>query len=108
MRAREIWLIDLGDPIGSEAAFIRPAVTVGSPRMSGPLALVCPLTTVPRDYPWRIEIEPDGANGLASTSYAQVEHVRSVSTGRAVARLGRVDVVTFERIRAVLRILFDL
>ena len=56
MKAREIWLIDLGNPVGSEAAFIRPAIVVGNPRMSGPLALLCPLTTTPRDYPWRVEI----------------------------------------------------
>jgi mRNA interferase MazF len=108
VKAREIWLIDLGNPVGSEAAFIRPVIVVGNPRMSGPLALVCPLTTTPRDYPWRVEIEPDSTNGLSATSHAQVEHVRSVSTARAVARLGRIDAVSFERVRAVLRVLFDL
>ena len=108
MKARDIWLIDLGNPIGSEAAFVRPAVVVGSPRMTGPLALVCPLTTTPRDYPWRIEIDPDPVNGLARSSYVQAEHVRSVSTMRSVRRLGRIDVVRFEQVRRVLRILFDL
>lgn len=108
MRSREIWLIDLGHPIGVEAAFTRPGIVVGSPRMSGPLALVCPLTTTRRDYPWRVEIEPDGTNGLAEVSYAQVEHVRSIASARGLRRLGRVDSAAFQDIRRVLRILFDL
>lgn len=87
---------------------MRPAIVVGSPRMTGSLALVCPLTTTRRDYRWRVEIEPAHSNGLSQVSHVQVEHVRSISTARGVRRLGYVDGVTFEQIRVVLRILFDL
>jgi mRNA interferase MazF len=104
----EIWLIDLGQPVGVESAYRRPAVVVGSPRMRGPLALMCPLTTTMRDFPWRIEVESSSSSGLSRTSYVQCEHLRSISSNRAVTRLGVIDAVSWHRVRGVLRLLLDL
>ena len=108
MTPGDVWTIDLGTPIGVESAFRRPALIVGSPRMRGPLALVCPLTTTMRDYPWRVEVESSPTSGLSQTSYVQVEHLRSISSARGVARLGRIDAAGWHRVRGVLRILLDL
>ena len=104
----DVWIIDLGTPIGVESAFMRPALIVGSPRMRGPLTLVCPLTTTMRDYPWRVEVESSPSSGLSRTSYVQVEHLRSISSSRGVARLGRIDAADWHQVRAVLRMLLDL
>ena len=103
-----IWLIDLGQPTGVESAYRRPALIVGSPRMRGPLALMCPLTTTVRDYPWRVEVESTLSSGLQKTSYVQCEHLRSISSSRAITRLGRIGALGWHRVRGVLRLLLDL
>lgn len=101
-------MVDLGEPVGVEAAYRRPALVVGSPRMAGPLVFVCPITTTRRDYPWRVELEASGLNGLAHTSYVQCEHLRSISSARGVARLGRAGLPAWQSVRQILRRLLDL
>jgi len=103
-----IWLVDLGDPIGHESGFRRPAlvVSVDSFNAHG-LVTVCPMTRTRSPYPTRVQIEPADA-GLADVSYAQVEHLRTISTGRLVERVGAVDVVVMARVERVLRYLLGL
>lgn len=108
MLTREVWALDLGTPVDPEAGFHRLALVVSAPRFSGPLRLVCPLTSTQRPYPWRIELEPSRPNGLRHTSYVQTEHVRSISTTRAMRRLGTVDDVSWFSVQRILRLLFDL
>jgi mRNA interferase MazF len=105
MRPGQIWMVDLGDPLGHESGFVRPAVVIGNPRMTGHVNFVCPLTTTRRTYPWRIEIAPTSLNGLSQTSYIQCEHLRSISGKRAVDQLGVVDLFTLRRLDATLRLL---
>ena len=52
-------------------------------------------------------LEATSGNGLAETSYAQCELVRSVNRGRLVRRLGVIDHVTSGRVVDVLRMLLD-
>lgn len=108
MRTRDIWAVDLGTPTDPEAGFDHRALIVSAPRFTGPLRLVCPLTSTPRAYPWRIELEPDAGNGLLHTSYVQTEHVRSLSVVRFARRLGRVDDLVWLEVQRVLRLLLDL
>lgn len=108
MLTGELWAIDLGEPVDPEAGLSHPALVVSPARFTGPLRVVCPLTSTHRGYPWRIEVEPGGGNGLRHTSYVQVEHLRSISTARAVRRLGAVDPLTFVQVRRVLTLLLDL
>ena len=106
----EVWLIDLGDPVGREQAGTRPAVVVSAdPLNDGPagVVVVVPCTTTRRGLPLHIEIEP-GRSGLDQTSYARCEDVRSVSELRLIHRLGAVDVEVDQRIRHVLRLVLDL
>lgn len=108
MRTGELWQVDLGEPVDPEAGLLHPALVVSAPRFTGPLRLVCPVTTTRRDYPWRIEVEPAPSNGLAETSYVQTEHVRAIATARGVRRLGDLDPVLFLQVRGVLARLLDL
>lgn len=108
MRPGEIWLVDLGEPVGRESGFRRPALVVGDPRVQGPLAFVCPLTTTKRAYPWRVELEASAINGLSETSYVQCEHMRSIASARGIVRLGFAGLPTWHRVRLVLRRLLDL
>lgn len=104
-RRGEIWLIDLGEPIGPEQGWSRPALVISSDHWNRHAATVTvlPLTRTQHGLPTRVEIEPDGVNGLDSTSYARCEDIRSISERRLVHRTGIVDPVDLARIGAVAR-----
>lgn len=106
VRRGDLWRVDFGDPESPESGLRRPALVVSSDRMhTGRLTIVCPLTTTMKPYPWRVEIESDAGNGLAVTSYVQVEHVRSISTTRLRERIGAVDGITLATVQRVLDLL---
>jgi len=89
-RRGEVWLIDFGEPVGSEQAGRRPAVVVSADRLNespAGVVIVVPCTTARRNLPSHVEIEP-GESGLDETSYAKCEDVKSISEHRLVARLG--------------------
>lgn len=100
--------MDLGEPIGHEAAAIRPALVVSDdPANRFGLVTVCPIGRAKRGYPTRVEIEP-GGSGLDETSHVQAEQVRTISTARLVQRLGRADLVVTHEVERVLRLLLRL
>jgi len=107
-RRGDVWLVDLGDPIGHEAAFVRPALVVSDdPSNRYGLVTVCPIGRARRDYPTRIEIVP-GTSGLDESSYVQGEQVRTISTNRLVHRLGRAETAVEHEVSRVLRLLLRL
>ncbi len=108
MLTGELWAMDLGEPVDPEAGFAHPALVVSPIRFSGPLRVVCPLTTTRRNYPWRIVVEPEAGTGLRHTSYVQAEHLRSISTVRGVRRIGAVDPLTLAQVRRAMTLLLDL
>lgn len=100
-----VWLVDFGDPIGHEPEGVRPAVVVSSTaynRSPAGLVLAIPFTRTQRPIPLHIEVQP-GTSGLATTSYATCDDLRSLSTRRLVRELGRLDVTDLVRIEQVLR-----
>lgn len=102
----ELWLIDLGTPLGHEQGFNRPAVVVshdGLNRSAADLVIVVPVTRTRRTLPGHVEIEAAVGSGLSDTSYAQAEQVRAVTTNRLVRRLGAVDAVTLTKVEQALR-----
>lgn len=104
----EIWLVDLGDPIGREAAWRRPALVVSDdPANRHGLAVVCPIGSARRDYPTRVEVDP-GRSGLDETSYVRCEQVRTISSARLVHRLGSVDFMAMTEVERVLRLILRL
>jgi len=108
-RRGEIWLVDLGEPIGREQAGRRPAVIVSADRLNespAGVVIVVPCTTTYRGLPSHVELDPENS-GLHAVSYAKCEDVKSVSDQRLVARLGTAhDEVLFVLSRA-LRFLLD-
>ena len=89
-RRGEVWLIDFGEPVGSEQAGRRSAVVVSADRLNespAGVVIVVPCTTARRNLPSHVEIEP-GESGLDETSYAKCEDAKSISEHRLVARLG--------------------
>lgn len=100
--------MDLGEPVGHEAGFRRPALVVSDdPANQHGMVVLCPIGTAQRSYPTRVEVEP-GNTGLSSTSYVQCEQIRTVSSRRLTRRLGAVDVTSLITVERVLRLLLRL
>jgi len=90
------------DPaIGREQTGRRPAVIVAGEDYLDTvdtLALIVPVTSIERRWPNHVPVY-----GLSRPSWAMTEQLRAVSRDRLHDRLGRVDDVTFQRIRHWLR-----
>lgn len=103
--------LDLGEPSGSEAGLVRPAVVVTAGRIlrGGPnVVQVVPLTRTIRDSSAEVVIETDPHNGLRAQSAAQCQHVRSVAVGRVSSQMGNVGPVKLQLIRDTLAVILDL
>ena len=109
-RRGEVWLVDFGEPLGLEQAGRRPAVVISADPLnesgSGVL-MVVPCTTVRRELPSHVEIDP-GESGLDEVTYAKCEDLESISERRLIARLGRTDPAVTLEIGRALRFLLDL
>ena len=106
----DIWLVDLGTPVGREQAGRRPAVVLSSDLMNqGPaeVIIVVPCTTRSRAVPSQIELDP-ADSGLDEVSYARCEDVKSVSRHRLIVRLGAASPEAMFRISHGLRMLLEL
>lgn len=106
----DIWLIDLGDPVGREQAGRRPGVIVSSDRwneLPSGIVIVVPLTTAHRGLDSHIEIEAS-TTGLDETSYAKCEDVRAIADERLIHRFGVVPPDRMFIIGRALRYLLDL
>jgi mRNA interferase MazF len=96
--------------VGHEQACRRPAVIVSSDRLNGSraeLVIVVPLSRTRRGLPSHAEIGP-GDSGLAESSYAKTEDVKSISTHRLVRRLGRAQTNSLDEIGRALILLLEL
>ena len=109
-RRGEVWLLDFGEPVGSEQAGRRPALVLSADAMNdGPsgLVIVVPITSVRRGLPSHIELD-DSDTGLDEVSYAKCEDIKSVSDRRLIGRLGTVPPAAIFDIERVLRFLLGL
>ena len=109
-RRGEIWLIDLGEPVGHEQGWMRPALVVSSDEWNrhADVVTVLPLTRTKHGLPTRVEIEPGRNNGLDETSYARCEDIRSVSGRRLVHRVGAVELEAMHAVGAVIRTFLEI
>lgn len=111
VRPGEVWLVDLGDPIGSEPAGRRPAVVVGSAlHCSFPIAmaLMAPCTTVDRGLPHHVAVDW-AATGLNRPTLVRTEDVRAVSERRLVDRhaLGSLTGHDLAEVRRFVRLMVE-
>ena len=110
MRRGEIYLADLGDPVGHEQALVRPVLLLSAqPWLDSrpPVVTIVPLTRTRRDAPTHIEVEP-GASGLAATSYVKCEDLRAVSPERLGRRFGMLEDVALLQVETITRRLLGL
>ncbi|THV42636.1 type II toxin-antitoxin system PemK/MazF family toxin [Glycomyces buryatensis] len=100
MNRGDIYLCDLGNPIGHEQGDRRPVVIVSRDEMSRfGIPVVVPVSRTRKEYPTHVELE----GVLPVTSYVQCEHLRTVSTERFIRHVGTVDGIHMMKIELVLR-----
>nr|WP_237160456.1 type II toxin-antitoxin system PemK/MazF family toxin [Mycolicibacter engbaekii] len=106
----EVYDVDLGQPVGREPAFRRPAVVVSVDILnSGPggLVVVVPVTTTGYGLRSHVELEP-ASSGLDHTSYARCDQLRVVSIERLSSRQGMIGPEPMQAIDRALRFVLDL
>jgi mRNA-degrading endonuclease toxin of MazEF toxin-antitoxin module len=102
----DIWRVAFGRPVGhAQAAGVRPGLVLSTDQFhdtGAGIVIVAPLTTIRRDYPWRVRVP---GSGLRQQSWAAVEHLRSLSTLRLLELLGTVEDVVLLEVESVLDLL---
>ena len=101
-RRGDIWLVDLGHPVGHEAGSRRFGLVVSADAQNQlGIITILPITETRTGYASNVEVEPS-PSGLQVTSYIQVEQVRSVSAARLETLAATVDPVTMVRVEQIL------
>jgi len=106
----EVYDVDLGQPVGHEPAFRRPAVVVSVDMLNngpGRLVVVVPVTSTAYGLRSHVEVEP-GHSGLEHTSYARCDQLRVISTDRLSSGRGMVAPDQLRAIDQALRFVLDL
>lgn len=110
MRRGELWLADLGDPVGHEEALVRPVLLVNAqPWLDSapPVVAAVPLSRTRTGSATHVEVEP-GRSGLRAVSYVRCEDLRAISPRRLERLFGVVDDVVALRVETILRRLLAL
>lgn len=106
----EVYDVNLGQPVGHEPGFVRPAVVVSVDILNngpGGLVVVVPVTSTAYGLRSHIELEP-GTSGLDHTSYARCDQLRVLSTTRLMSRRGVIGPDQLQSIDQALRFVLDL
>jgi mRNA interferase MazF len=106
----EVYDIDLGQPIGHEPAFVRPAVIVSVDILnngSGELVVIVPIGSTRYGLRSHVELGP-GASELDHVSYARCDQIRTISTKRLLHKKGAVSQDEMSNIDQTLRFVLDL
>ena len=107
----EVWLLDLGETVGSEQSWVRPGlvwVTDAAGLRRGEMVTILPMTTRLREgVPSRVTmVPPEG--GLSRPSDVMADQMRTVSTLRLQRLMGIASPATMARVSAVLQRLMGL
>ncbi|AFV12599.1 PemK-like protein [Thermacetogenium phaeum DSM 12270] len=106
----EVWLVDLDPVRGHEQAGKRPALVISVDAFNtGPagLVIVLPMTSKDKGIPLHVKVDPP-EGGVKATSFVKCEDIRSVSTEKLVAKLGRVSAEAMILVEDRVRILVGL
>lgn len=86
-------LVELDPTVGREQRGVRPCIAVSDPAVNAdqrfPLMAVVPVTGTPGEGALYPELSP-GASGLMKTSYALIDHLRSIDKRRVRRVFGGV------------------
>lgn len=103
MRRGDVLLVKLDPTLGSEIKKARPCVVVSPDELNEHLrtAIVAPMTTKGRPYPWRIQCRFQGKTG-----YVVLDQLRTIDQERAASRLGRLSPETLDQLLERLQEMF--
>lgn len=105
MNRGEIYLCDLGVPIGHEQGHKRPVLIVSQDDMArAGIPIVVPISKTKKGYLTHIELE----GVLSTTSYIQCEQIRVASVKRLLHKIGEVDGLMMMRVEMMLKRMFGL
>lgn len=94
-------LVALDPTVGHEQRGVRPCVAISDPAVNAdqrfPLIAVVPVTGTPGEGALYPELSP-GKSGLARTSYALIDHLRSIDKRRIRQVFGRLSLIELARI----------
>jgi mRNA interferase MazF len=86
-------LVELDPSVGHEQRGVRPCIAVSDPAVNAdqrfPLIAVVPITGTPGEGSLYPELSP-GKSGLTKTSFALVDHLRSIDKRRIRRVFGRI------------------
>ena len=96
-----VMLVALDPTVGHEKRGVRPCIAVSDPAVNVdqrfPLIAVVPVTGTPGDGALYPEIAP-GKSGLTRTSFALIDHLRSIDKRRVRRVFGRLTPIELARI----------
>lgn len=99
----DIFVVNLDPTVGSEIQKVRPCVIVSPDEMNRHLraVLICPVTSVRKPYPFRVDCELQGREGQIAT-----DQLRAVDRSRLVHRSTTLAPATGTRLLQVLQEMF--
>jgi len=106
----EVYEVDLGQPVGHESTFRRPAVVVSVDVINdgpGGLVTVVPITTQRYGLRSHVELDSD-ESGLGHVSSARCDQIRAISRDRLTGHRGMVSAEERSAIDRALRFVLDL
>lgn len=103
MTRGDVHLVRLDPTLGSEIKKTRPCVVVSPDELNAHLrtAVVAPMTTGGKAYPWRIACRFKNRSG-----YVALDQLRTVDQERLVTRLGTVSATTLADVLGGLQEMF--
>lgn len=101
-RRGDIWMVDFGNPLGSELGMVHPAAIISIQEMNNAAHKIGRVIVVPststnvrnakgNTIAVHLEVIASSSNGLHHTTYFMAEQVRTASVIRFKKRLGQLD-----------------
>jgi mRNA interferase MazF len=97
---KDILLLNLDTPLGSEIKKTRPCVVISPDEMNKYLRtiVIAPMTTSSKDYPTRVEIKHDNKIG-----WIVIDQVRTINKQRILKSLGKLSRTEIKEVKSIIR-----
>jgi len=93
MKRYDLYSVSLDPTIGVEINKTRPCLIISPDEMNYNVqsVIVAPLTTIFRNIPSRVKIEPDQINGLSEISYVALDQIKTIDKNRCKKKIGMIS-----------------
>ena len=106
----DILLVDLNPTRGSEQQGVRPClvIQINAAIQVSSTTVVCILSSVIKDYPHTLIVQPSEINNLKNESRVDLLQVRTIDRNRIISRIGKLDDKYRNALKSKLVISFDI